>query len=168
MYYKNMGSGSSVTNKNIECPENYNSDDFNIILELFKKLDINNNDILELEELKVLSNNHIKNRIKLLNSEKVRQIEINRINIDTLKQKKELKIKELNDSFNSKKNNHNSNLSINLKRLDINIKNLEQMGEEEKGKRFVNIISYNKKDIDFWRFFLYMKNKIEDIKTLNN
>ena len=61
--------GGGITKKEtkiIECPDNYDRIKFDKILKLFNKLDKNKNNVLELDEMKLISEKHINNRIKLL------------------------------------------------------------------------------------------------------
>ena len=40
------------------------------------------------------------------------------------------------------------------------------MNDEEKCKALIEKISFDKKEIDFWKFFTYMKDKTNEINNL--
>ena len=65
--------GSSVSVNNLKCPSNYDKERFNIIIKLFEKIDKNNNLILEMEEIKKISELHISNKIDFLENESKRE-----------------------------------------------------------------------------------------------
>ena len=58
-----MGSGTSTQ---LKCPSDYDTENFNKILRLYDKLDKDGDHVVETEELKEISDLHIKNRINLL------------------------------------------------------------------------------------------------------
>mgnify|MGYP004000887239 CR=1 FL=1 len=149
-----MGTGSSVVNiSKLECPNNYDKDKFQIILSLFEKLDKNDDLILELNELKEISNKHINNRILLLEKEQDKEKKQTKTTIEVLEFNKQKHINELELSFISKKKDYE-------KKLENRLNNIN------KSKAFINVVSYNNKNIDFWKFFTYMKDKIHDIRNL--
>lgn len=159
-----MGSGSSIIKTSeIECPKDYDKNNFKLILELFNKLDSNSNNILELEEIKQISNKYTINKIKLLKIDINKQQELYNLGIKTLENNKKLKIIEIEKSFEKKKIESSNKLEMTLKKIESNILTLNNMNENKKAEYFINLVSYNKKDIDFWKFFTYMKNKIGKI-----
>ncbi len=149
----NMGSG--ISTNNIECPANYNKDKFNIILNLFRKLDKNNDSILEIDEVKEISKQHIENRIKLLDNESKRENKNTNDEIKKLKLRMQEKIDELNIS-----NEHRQKI------IKLNLDKYVDMGEIERCLALMDMISYDKRNIDFWKFFTYMKDKTNDIENL--
>ena len=147
--------GSGVSTNNIECPSNYNKDKFNIILNLFRKLDKNNDNILEMDEIKKISKQHIENRKKLLDNESKRENKNTNDEIERLKLRMQEKIDELN-----KENTHRQKI------INKNLIKYRNMGENEKCLALIEMISYDKTNIDFWKFFTYMKDKTNDIDNL--
>ena len=162
-----MGTGSSVVNiSKLECPNNYDKDKFQIILSLFEKLDKNDDLILELNELKEISNKHINNRILLLEKEQDKEKKQTKTAIEVLEFNKQKHINELELSFISKKKKYNKKLENRLNNINKNLLKYRNMNDINKSKAFINVVSYNNKNIDFWKFFTYMKDKIHDIRNL--
>ena len=64
-----MGSGVSSTRvptQPLQCPENYDEDDFAKILRLYDRLDADGNMIVEQDELSQLATHHVNNKKQLL------------------------------------------------------------------------------------------------------
>jgi hypothetical protein len=163
-----MGSGITKKEVNkIECPDNYDTIRFDKILKLFKILDKNKNNILELDEMILISEKHINNRKKLLENRIESENRILELKINTLQSEKDKKIDNIKLDFYFKKNN--------LERENKNIENkinkkiliLETLDDKEKCKRLMDKISYNKNKIDFWKFFTYMKERTDDIENID-
>ena len=140
---------------------------FDKILKLFKILDKNKNNILELDEMILISEKHINNRKKLLENRIESENRILELKINTLQSEKDKKIDNIKLDFYFKKNN--------LERENKNIENkinkkiliLETLDDKEKCKRLMDKISYNKNKIDFWKFFTYMKERTDDIENID-
>ena len=162
--------GGGITKKEtkiIECPDNYDRKKFEKILKLFNKLDKNKNNILELNEMKLISEKHINNRIKLLENRIESEKRILELKINTLKSEKDKKIDNIKLDFCFKKNN----LEKDNKNIENEINNkiiiLENLDDTDKCKRLIEKISYNKSKIDFWKFFTYMKERTDDIENID-
>ena len=65
-----MGGGFSST-RELKCPDGYDKSKFDKILKLYDKIDKNGNMVIEEEEIGILSLHHVKNRIMLLETEKL-------------------------------------------------------------------------------------------------
>ena len=148
-----MGSSASVNNLN--CPANYDNERFNIIIKLFEKIDKNNNLILEMDEIKKISELHISNKIKFLENESKRENENIKNEINKILKKLNDKIKEL-----KKSNEHRQKI------IKSNLEKYKNMDNESKCRSFLNSVSYDNKKLDFWRFFTYMKDKTNEIEDL--
>lgn len=163
-----MGSGITKKEvKKIECPDNYDRIKFEKILKLFNRLDKNNNNILELDEMKLISEKHNNNRIKLLENRIESEKRILELKINTLKSEKDKKIDNIKLDFCFKKNNierDNKNIESEINKKIIILGNLD---DKEKCKRLMDKISYNQNKINFWKFFTYMKERTDDIENID-
>jgi hypothetical protein len=146
------------------CPKDYNEERFKLIIEIFNKLDSNNNLILELDEMKNISNKYIEYRINFLKDNKSgKNISKDEL-LNKLKLKRDERIEKTGIDYNLKKNKIENEYNNNIKQIDNKIEYYNKMDEIERCKTFMEMISYNNKDIDFWKFFTYMKDKDELIK----
>lgn len=146
------------------CPKDYNEERFKLIIEIFNKLDSNNNLILELDEMKNISNKYIEYRIKFLKDNKSGENISKDKLLNKLKLKRDERIEKTGIDYNLKKNKIENEYNNNIKQIDNKIEYYNKMDEIERCKTFMDMISYNNKDIDFWKFFTYMKDKDELIK----
>ncbi len=147
--------GSSVSVNNLKCPSNYDKERFNIIIKLFEKIDKNNNLILEMEEIKKISELHISNKIDFLENESKRENKKFEKEITEIKKKLNDKIEELNKS-----NEHKQKI------IKSNLEKYKSMDDDSKCISFINLVSYDNKKLDFWRLFTYMKDKTNEIEDL--
>ena len=157
-----MGSAASTK---LQCPKDYNENDFKMILKLFDKLDNNGDRVVETNELKEISELHVKNRIRLLKEKIVSitnnaELEIERIELNRIQ-----KIKQVNEAFYNKKRTIESELHFTGVNLQNKINEYEIMDEKEKSEKVFNAISKDN-HIEFWKFFEYMRNKTDDIKNI--
>jgi len=163
-----MGGGITKNRlRKIECPDNYDKKKFEKILKLFNKLDMNNNKILELDEMRLISEKHINNRKKLLERRKESENRILEIKINTLKSDREKKVDEIRLDYCFKKNNLETEYKSIEKELNKKIVKLEELNDVEKCERLMDVISYDKSKIDFWKFFTYMKERTDDIDGID-
>ena len=67
--------------------------------------------------------------------------------------------KQLIDELSEKNNTHQNE-------LDISIKTLQEMSQEDKAKKIKSVMCGKKQCIEFWDFYKYMKNRTEDIPNI--
>ena len=160
-----MGGGVSKRNIYI-CPNNYDTEKFNIILNLYYKLDKNNNSILEIDEIKELSNLHVRDRISLLERERESEKNNALVEIKSIKTKQLNKILEIKSTDDKKIRDITNRTNYKLSSIDKKLKTYSEMNDEEKCNKLIENISYDKKSVDFWKFFLHIKDKTSDVESL--
>jgi len=148
-----MGNGGSI--KTYNCPNNYDNNKFLQIVKLFEKIDKNKNDILELNEIKEISCKDINNKIIILEKE-----------LDNEKRNLDNEIKRLNDKMNEKITELKKQKLNKEKTIKKKLEKYRNMNDEEKCKALIEKISFDKKEIDFWKFYTYMKDKTNEINNL--
>ena len=158
-----MGSGAS---KQLKCPNGYKKDNFQIILQLYDKLDKDGDQVVETEEIKEISKLHIDNKIRnlqkdILIEDQILQQKITKINFE--KSQKSKKAEE-----DAKLNITSENIYCKNKKTQLNekIKIYTNLSEEERCSKFMYAVTDSNKNIEFWKFFEYMKNKTDDIKNI--
>ena len=161
-----MGSGFSST-KELKCPEGYDKSNFEKILKLYDKLDNNGNMVIEEEEIGILSIHHVKNRIMLLENDKLENKNNMENNILSLKLEYEKNKKKLvlDYSRNVKEccqAKENKDLFI-----DKKLENLKKLTKEERYELFKKRFTNGDDKINFPLFFEYMKDKTSDIENIN-
>ena len=164
-----MGSGlSSNSNKGeLICPENYNSDKFKKILQLYDKLDKNGDMVIEEDELYILTIHHIKNKKKLLEKDK--------LIVENTKNKKLLAInleyeslkKNLEKEYNEKKEKYHRYSEEKIKDINKEILSLNYLSKEDKYEIFKKKFCDNDNKLEFKLFFEYMKDKTNDIANID-
>ena len=160
------GKPSKISIPKIVCPKDYNVEDFQKILTLYDRLDRNGNFGLEDSELEEISALHIKNNIrnmdvaiedngfkKQLTLSKLR--ETYRCNVMRLKNKYDSEVKDINESYEAK----NKDLREKMERLN-------KLPVADKVKCFREKIVNEKGDVEFWKFFEYMKERVHDIDNI--
>ena len=156
------GKPSKIAVPTIVCPEGYDKDDFQKILTLYDRLDSNGNFGLENNELGEISSLHINNNIRKIGN----TIEDNDL-------KKELALKHIRDTYRCNvqrlKNKYDSEVKkviemYNKKTEDLRgeMERLNEMPDSEKVKCFREKIVNEKGDVEFWKFFEYMKERIHE------
>ena len=161
-----MGSGVS-TSSELTCPKNYDKKNFQKILTLYDKLDINGNMVIEQEELYVLANHHIKNKKELILAEKMK----NDTNIKS-------RILALNLKYENDKKQLESNHKLEIQKLKQKEKedddeytkrlaNIDLLTKEQKYEIFKQRFTDKKNNINFNMFFEYMKTRTDDIQNIN-
>ena len=161
-----MGSGGSVLiekKSKIICPNNYNEEKFYKILDLYEKI-INNE--AEENEIFELSDNYVNDLLKKLEQEKVKTILIQQKKLLLHKLNLEHKMRILQTEYATNMKETNKILSKNTNSLEKRILKLETCTNEEKKKLFLGNVS-NDDEINFEKFFNYMKDKIDDIENIN-
>jgi len=162
LLYTMGGKSSKIAAPILVCPEGYDRDDFQKILTLYDRLDSNGNFGLENEELGEISTLHINNNIRkigiiiedaVLKKElALKQIrETYRCNVQRLKNKYDSEVKEVIEMYKKK----TEDLRGETERLD-------KMPEVEKVKCFREKIVNEKGDVEFWKFFEYMKERVHN------
>jgi hypothetical protein len=163
-----MGSGISRCNHTeIMCPEGYDTHKFNKILNLYDKLDINGNMVIEKEELSILATHHIKNQKKLLLKEQTTN------EID--KQKKILSLilefeknkKKMEEEYQKKVEEETQKAKKNDKDIESKILSIGHLTKEQKYIIFKQKFTDSDNKLNFDLFFNYMKDKTDDIDNIN-
>ena len=159
-----MGSGVSVLKKEkINCPNNYNEENFYKILNLYEKIQDNE---VENNELFDISNNYVDDLLQKLEKEKVKTILIHQKKLLLHKLNLDHKMRILQNEYATNMEETNKMLSKNTNSLEKRILKLETCTNEEKKKLFLGNIMKND-EIDFEKFFDYMKDKTEAIENIN-
>lgn len=164
-----MGSGISNLRppiQTLQCPENYDKDDFSKILRLYHRLDADKNMLVEEDELGQLASHHVNNKkrmlqIKLDKNEALRKQALLLLKVELEQNKKKLEI-QYEENIKSE-----SALSENNKTLLIKeINKLKRLTNKEKREMILLRITDDDNNIEFWKFFNYMKNRVGDIDNI--
>lgn len=159
-----MGSGGSVLKQEkIICPNNYNEEKFYKILNLYEKIQDNE---VENNELFDISNNYVDDLLQKLEKEKVKTILIHQKKLLLHKLNLDHKMRILQNEYTTNMEETNKMLSKNTNSLEKRILKLETCTNEEKKKLFLGNIMKNN-EINFEKFFDYMKDKTEAIENIN-
>jgi len=158
-----MGGGSS----RLVCPQDYDESKFKKILLLYDKLDKNGDHTVDENELSVISQLHVKNQLNKLENMKKPLVNEKHQSIVKMEADLKIKIKELRDNINIMKEQLNNNTKHKLEIIENDIKNLKNITEEERNKKFKNAITDKKNQIEFWKFFEYMKTRTDDIPNIS-
>jgi hypothetical protein len=161
-----MGSGASKEVGHLVCPESYQEDKFNKILKLFDRLDEDGDQIVENDELKCIAQLHIKNKINLLNLDLQKNKITYKSKNELYLEKKKLEIKKLENEWDIRINNYKTTYETEVESIDQKLNNYRDMKDEEKQKKFMNVITDDNNNIDFWKFFEYIKDKTDDIDNI--
>ena len=158
-----MGSASSQ----LKCPKDYDEDKFQKILKLYDRLDSNGDHSVDVEELKNIANLHVKNELTKL--ENMKQPLSDKIDqqINILQQQLKLDIEKLNNNFENTKKSLLQNKSNQIVKIDDEIKQLNELSEDDKSKKFKKAITDKNGNILFWPFFEYMKTRTNDIPNID-
>ena len=158
-----MGSASSQ----LKCPKDYDEDKFQKILKLYDRLDSNGDHSVDVEELKNIANLHVKNELTKL--ENMKQPLSDKIDqqINILQQQLKLDIEKLNNNFENTKKSLQQNKSNQIVKIDDEIKQLNELSEDDKSKKFKKAITDKNGNILFWPFFEYMKTRTNDIPNID-
>lgn len=162
-----MGSGYSKGREEKRvCPVDYDNEKFKMILELYDKLDENGDNVVDALELQDIADLHVKNKINNLREFKVKQ---------NLEFEKEIKL--VDDEYDKKRVELENEL-INLKKeklekrlgkndeLDEKINMLNTMNCSTRNDLFLQKVTGDNNHIEFWNFFEYMKQRVNDIKNI--
>lgn len=161
-----MGNGIFSSSQKLICPKDYDKNNFNLILSLYDKLDNNGDRVVEANELKDIANLHIKNKqTEISNLRKKEQIDY-KFKMEEAQKLYEIKLQQL--AFDLQKNLENINNANIIKdvSLQTDYDKLEKMDEKQRCETFLKIISDDDDNIQFWKFFDYMKNRTHDIKNI--
>lgn len=157
-----MGSGTSQ----LKCPNDYQKEDFQKILKLYDRLDSNGDHVVQTEELNKIADLHVRNKIRKFKE-----------NIDNIVSETEIKNKNLAQITSQKITNLNIQLlnqqTRNLAEKDdltsftnSEIDKLQNMSNEKKSQKFMDAVTTHAGNIDFWKFFDYMKDRTQDIDNI--
>jgi hypothetical protein len=149
------------------CPTDYDKDKFNMILELYDKLDENGDNIVDALELQDISELHVSNKILLLKmeddedqSEFDKEIQSLEIACDKEKQR-------INEEFSCLRKEKLKIITAKKEIIAEKIKMLKTMNVSTRNELFLSTVAGDKKHINFWRFYEYMKKRTNDIKNIN-
>lgn len=164
-----MGSGASNLRapiKPLQCPENYDEDDFAKILRLYNRLDVDGNMVVEQDELGQLAAHHVNNKqrtlqIKLNKNEALRKQALLQLKVELEQNKKNLETRY------EEKIKLETTLSENNKKLITKeINELKRLTNKQKKEMLLLRITDSNNDIKFWKFFDYMKSRVVDIDNI--
>jgi len=163
-----MGSGVTKcdTIKEIECPENYDERSFQKILTIYNKIQKTDDVMKEKDEISTIAKMHINKKKDLLNKKKIL--------IENTKHKKVLKLntelqkaqKQLISQHIQALSDLNKVASDELRKINYKIGELNSLTENEKQDIILKKISNKSKEVDFWLFFNYMKDKVNDMENI--
>ena len=157
-----MGSASSQ----LKCPDDYNQQKFQKILSLYDRLDSNGDHSVDMDELKNIANLHVKNQLIKLENMKQPLGDKTEQDIHILEQQLKLDIKRLNNNFENKKKEILQYKSNQIVKIDDEIKQLNELSDENKTEKFKKVITDKNDNILFWPFFEYMKTRTDDIPNI--
>lgn len=164
-----MGSGASTPKQTIiplQCPKDYDEKDFAKILRLYDTLDVNGNLTVELDELSQMAIHHVNNRKKILEIKLTQNKALLQNSLLQYKLELDEKIKSLEKKYNEKVALEKTLSCNNEKLLNKQIKELNNLTLKEKKEKLLRNITDENDEIDFWKFFKYMKNKVSDIDNI--
>lgn len=159
--------GSAISTKSLKPtkPEDCSVEVWKKILRLFDKLDSDGTCSIEDGELMGhIATLHVENNITSLKNNK------RNFNIEFKKEKiqsdLERNIKKLQKEAQEDIQKLDISQQKYIAEIDKSITTLNQMSPEEKAKKIRNAICGNKKSIEFWDFYKYMKNRADDIPNI--
>jgi len=162
-----MGAIISINSTKLTKPDDCDKDVWSKILKLFDRLDTDGtNSIEEGELIGHIANLHTNNNIRRLTLEKEKfktniLYEKEKIHADLertinkLRQEAKQKIDELSERNSSYE-----------EQVNYSIQTLQEMSQEDKAKKIKSMICGKKQSIEFWDFYKYMKNRVEDIPNI--
>jgi len=158
--------GSGVSTKLVK-PDDCDKEVWSKILKLFDRLDTDGtNSIEECELMGHIATLHTTNNIRRLTKEKETYkqnilFEKEKIHSDLERKINKLRkdATQLIDDLSEKNNTHETE-------VDIAIKTLQEMSQEDKAKKIKSMMCGKKQCIEFWDFYKYMKNRTEDIPNI--
>ena len=157
-----MGSSSSQ----LKCPDDFDQNKFQKILSLYDRLDSNGDHSVDMDELKNIANLHVKNQLNMLENMKQPLSAKTEQDIYILEQQLQLDIKKLNNNFENNKKEILLNKLNQLEKIDDEIKQLNELSDENKTEKFRKAITNKDGNISFWPFFQYMKTRTNDIPNI--
>jgi len=159
-----MGSGSS---KQLNCPEGYENENFKVILQLYDKLDKDGDHVVETDEIKEISKLHISNKIRKLQKDVIKEDQILQQKLLEIEFKKTQQIKKEEEEAKLNTQTEKSDSDMRKVQLNNKIQTYSNLSEEDRCEKFMNAVTDSNKNIEFWKFFEYMKNKTDDIKNID-
>lgn len=162
-----MGGGISKlkVSRPIICPEEYDEKSFDKILKIYNQLNIHDNIVEENDQLDNLANINVRNKKKKLLEKKL--IAHNCYTKKKIELSIELKNaqKILVEQHRNMLNKLNIVIKKDIKYLSCKIEELYSLSLNEKRSIFIKKIS-NKNEIDFWKLFKHMKNRVNDMDNI--
>ena len=158
-----MGSSASTQ---LKCPKGFDEEKFNIVLQLYDKLDKDGDHVVESHEIREISKLHIDNKIRDIQQDIIKDTQTLQRNLDKIEFNKSQMIKQLKeDAILDTQSIKNKN-EIRTKLLNDKIKTYSNLSDEDRSKQFMTAITNSNEDIEFWKFFEYMKTRTDDIKNI--
>lgn len=163
-----MGSGRSKPNVPVlQCPKDYDTDNFKKICTLFDKLDKDSNLGVSSDELTQIAELHVKNcqaqLEKRLEAEKesvARQIE--EIEEKCVQDIQTIRFEAATAKQSAKQQSRNAQANIESK-----ITKYGELDEDGRENAFMKVLMpRDESHIDFWTFFEYMKTRTTDIENI--
>ena len=164
-----MGSGVSsmgAPTQPLQCPENYDEDDFAKILRLYDRLDADGNMIVEEDELGQIATHHVNNKKKMLQIKLSQNEALKKQTILQLKVELEQTKKNLEMRYEEKIKSETTLSENNKILLTKEINELKRLTNKEKREMLLLRITDSNNVIDFWKFFEYMKERVGDIDNI--
>ena len=162
-----MGSGVSIKNNQISCPEGYSEDKFNKILKLFDKLDENGDQVAETGELASIAKLHISNKINKVTKLLENRETIHSQKMEMYNNQKNMEIKKIELEWNQKITSYQNSFSRDHEKFKAELSEYENMDDKKKQEEFIKVVVGKDNKIDFWKFFEYVKNKTKDIDNID-
>jgi|TARA_B110000495_G_C22782358_1_gene457555 hypothetical protein len=162
-----MGSAISTKSLKLIKPEDCSVEVWKKILQLFDKLDTDGTHSIEDGELMGhIATLHVENNITSLKNNK-RNFNINiEFKKEKIQSDLERNIKKLQKEAQEDIQKLDISQQKHITEIDKSITTLNQMSPEEKAKKIHHAICGNKKSIEFWDFYKYMKNRADDIPNI--
>ena len=178
-----MGSGISHrgSQSELKCPKDYDPVNFSKILNLYDKLDDDGNMLVKEDELTHIAIHHINNRKKLQEQkladnefykkrnyqQKKRELDQKRKELDQQKKALDQKKKELEDTYKKEIIAETKIRDKNKEVIEKELIHLNNMSVEEQRKIFRQKLVGDDNSIDFWKFYDYMKTRVNDIDNIS-
>ena len=159
-----MGSGVSK-NKQLLCPKDYEPEKFAMILKLFDKLDNNGDHVVDLDELKNISNLHVTNRITLCNTEITNQQQQLTWEQAKLVKQQEIEQQALSQKYQQQLQFLEAQQAQRIDTINKRITYYKSLDTSQKCQEFKKIVCKGN-HVDFWKFFDYMQDKTHDIPNI--
>jgi len=151
----------------LRCPKGYNSQQFQIICQLFDRLDKDSNMGVCREELGDVAQLHVKNRLRFIREHQTHQTKQKVYQMQQTEDEGQQQILDLKTRIVGRKNTLEQQFQRAFAQSTKKITWLESLDEAGKTEEFLKVLkTKDGQHIDFWSFFEYMKNKTQDIQNI--